>query len=125
MANCDEFIFYDDLVREQKRRAPRQRAGGSSRLLQDAFHANQAASVPADPAAWASGSCRVRLEAGFYPAGQAVDEAYAAKWDAALVTNLMLAGRRLAETLNDFASSDASRIPRQKDPTASGAAPVR
>jgi len=26
MANCDEFIYYDDLVREQKRKAPRKKA---------------------------------------------------------------------------------------------------
>lgn len=87
----------------------RRRAGGLSRLLQDAIHAQQAASVPADPAAWASGSCKKRVEAGFYPPGRAVEAAYAAKWDATLVTELRLAGRRLAETLNDVASS-ASRL---------------
>ena len=27
IANCDEFIFYDDLVREKKRQAPRKQAG--------------------------------------------------------------------------------------------------
>src|SRR5213596_3228243 len=40
MSNCDEFIFYDDLIREQKRRAPRQTTPASPAPKQPAAGAN-------------------------------------------------------------------------------------
>ena len=48
IANCDEFIFYDDLVREQKRRAP---AGRKTAVKATAKPAGKSASGPAAKAA--------------------------------------------------------------------------
>lgn len=78
----------------------RRRAGGLSRLLQDAAAASPSSSHVADPARWANESCAVRSAAGFYPDGRVVGPAYAEQWDRALVAQLALAGRRLAEVLN-------------------------
>lgn len=78
----------------------RRRAGGLSRLLQDATTASPSSSRTADPARWASESCAVRTAAGFYPEGRVAGPAYAEQWDDELVAQLALAGRRLADVLN-------------------------
>jgi hypothetical protein len=79
----------------------RRRVGGLSRLLQDASSASPIGSRAAAPAQWARESCIVRSAAGFYPDGRTVGPTYAEQWDGALLAQLALAGRRLANVLND------------------------
>lgn len=78
----------------------RRRAGGLSRLLQDAAAVSPNGVRTTDPSQWANESCTVRSAAGFYPDGRVAGPAYAEQWDGALVAQLALAGRRLAEVLN-------------------------
>lgn len=77
----------------------RRRAGGMSQLLQDAATAGRTA-PQATPAMWATQSCSIRSSAWFYPDDRTVGPAYAERWDATMVAQLALAGRRLAEVLN-------------------------
>jgi hypothetical protein len=51
-------------------------------------------------AAWAEESCRITAEAGFYPYGHKIDQAYVATWRPLAELRLRQAGRRLAEVLN-------------------------
>ncbi len=51
IANCDEFIFYDDLVREQKRRSPAKRAAGKTAARPATKEAGAQAAAPASDAA--------------------------------------------------------------------------
>lgn len=78
----------------------RRRAGGLSQLLRDASAASPKAAHDVDPARWAQESSMIRSAAGFYPKDRTVGVAYAARWDSALVAQIALAGRRLAEVLN-------------------------
>jgi len=78
------------------------RPGGQSQLLRDAGALGPAGdSRSSDPVKWAGASCVISRSSGFYPEDRRIDGAYIARWDSALVTQLALAGRRLAQTLND------------------------
>jgi len=82
------------------------RPGGLSQLLNDAAALRQAGSSrPADPVKWARESCVISRSSGFYPEDRRIGDAYVVRWDSTLVTQLSLAGRRLAETLNDALGS--------------------
>lgn len=78
----------------------RRRAGGLSRLLQDASAVSPNGVRTTDPGQWANESCTIRSAAGFYPDGRVAGPTYAEQWDSTLVAQLALAGRRLAEVLN-------------------------
>lgn len=58
------------------------------------------ATKPDTPAQWATQSCEVVAQPGFYPATRWVDEAYLAAWRPTLVRQLADAARRLAGLLN-------------------------
>ena len=80
----------------------RRRAGGLSQLLRDASALGASArSRQADPASWASESCRVSRSPSFYPADRTIGATYQTLWDGTLVAQLALAGRRPASILNE------------------------
>src|SRR5512140_1112467 len=70
IANCDEFIFYDDLVREQRRRAPAKRAGKTAaktgKAAAKSAEPDQAATPPAaeKPAARGRGKAKSTRRGG-------------------------------------------------------------
>ena len=81
IANCDEFIFYDDLVREQKRRTPARKSAGKTGARSGKAGTNGASRPAEEPAAEAAPAATADVAAEGAPAkaGKAAKSAKSAK----------------------------------------------
>lgn len=62
-----------------------------------------------DPQAWAEASCRIVLRDGFYPPGAKLPATYVPQWRPVAEQQLRLAGRHLADLLNDALKAPSAR----------------
>ena len=82
---------------------------GERPLLKTLRHLPQPKDGIGEPQAWAEASCRIVLRDGFYPPGAKLPATYVPQWRPVAEQQLRLAGRHLADLLNDALKAPSAR----------------